>query len=414
MPSVTLIRHAESQANHDGIWNGRIDGPLSPRGEASLEHLHARLTGRRFDLVISSPFERAQRTAACFADDYEISEEFIELDIGHWEGMTHQEILTYGGDRLREAIYGRELPMGETGESLNQMHERVIRALDALIGRLGDDGHAVVVTHGGVIQEALQRHLAGRSRRVHAYVANTSITKLVWSYGRPRLAVFNDLGHFGPRSPLVESHLEQGDPVLALVRHGRTKANIEGRWQGQGDWGLDEVGHQQAAALGDWYGPVATVYSSPLGRARATAGYLASNGVVTMDGLKELGMGEWEGLTSDEIHQRWPDLLETIYRDGVDLKRGGTGESWGEMTGRFRATIEAVRPTSGEPTAVVAHGGVIRAYVSSLTATTDSHSESLYTPQNASVTHVAMTDEGPLLLDYSVSTHLESLPGVDQ
>jgi hypothetical protein len=47
--------------------------------------------------------------------------------------------------------------------------------------------------------------------------------------------------------------------------------------------------------------------------------------------------------------------------------------------------------------------------VSSLTEITDSHSESLYTPANTSVTHVALTDSGPLLLDYAVSAHLEGL-----
>ena len=57
----------------------------------------------------------------------------------------------------------------------------------------------------------------------------------------------------------------------------------------------------------------------------------------------------------------------------------------------------------------MAHGGAIRAYVSSLTATKDSHAESLYTPPNTSVTHVAMTPEGPLLLDYAVAAHVEAL-----
>jgi broad specificity phosphatase PhoE len=101
--------------------------------------------------------------------------------------------------------------------------------------------------------------------------------------------------------------------------------------------------------------------------------------------------------------------METIYRDGIDLKRGETGESWGELTGRFRAAVHSLVPAAGEPTVVVAHGGAIRAYVSSLTETSDSHAESLYTPQNTSVTHVAMTAEGPLLLDYGVSAHLDGL-----
>jgi broad specificity phosphatase PhoE len=133
------------------------------------------------------------------------------------------------------------------------------------------------------------------------------------------------------------------------------------------------------------------------------------DGVVEVERLKELDMGRWEGLTSDEIYETWPELMDTIYRDGVDLRRGETGESWGEMTGRMRATVHGLAPVTGDPTLVVAHGGAIRAYVSSLTHTIDSHSESLYTPANSAVTHVALTDIGPLLLDYAVSAHLEGL-----
>jgi broad specificity phosphatase PhoE len=285
----------------------------------------------------------------------------------------------------------------------------VVRTLDDVAGRIGEDGTAALVTHGGFIQEALHGYLYGGARRVHTYVGNTSITKLVWSFEKPRLAVFNDLGHLGPRPGHISSHIEKGEPVLALIRHGQTRANIEGRWQGQGDWGLDDVGHLQAAALRDWYGPMDTVYASPLSRAHTTAGYIARNGVVTVDDLQELSMGVWEGLTSDEIYERWPDLMTLIYRDGVDLRRGETGESWGELTGRFRAAVHGVEPDPGAPTAIVAHGGAIRAYVSSLTVNTDSHSESLFTPKNTSVTHVALTGEGPLILDYSVAPHLERL-----
>jgi len=65
--------------------------------------------------------------------------------------------------------------------------------------------------------------------------------------------------------------------------------------------------------------------------------------------------------------------------------------------------------TRGEVTVVVAHGGAIRSYVSSLTAVTETHAESLFTPTNTSITHVAMTGEGPLLLDYAVAPHLETI-----
>ncbi|MGH8873219.1 MAG: 2-carboxy-D-arabinitol-1-phosphatase [Acidimicrobiia bacterium] len=409
MPEILLIRHAESQANLDGIWNGQIDGPLSAAGEASLDAIGKRLHGHHFDVVVSSPLARARRTAETFASDFEISDRFLELDIGRWEGKGREQILAESGDYLREAIYGRQVPMGETGESLTDLERRARGAVDSLAERLGEDGRAAVVTHGGLIQEVLRRHLPGRGRRVHSFAGNTSITRLVWTWDRPRLAGFNDLAHFGPRPTAVQEHLDGGETVLALIRHGQTPANTEGRWQGQGDWGLDETGHRQAQALRDWYGTMSTVYASPLGRAHTTATYVAANGVVSLDGLKEINMGRWEGLTSDEIYETWPELMATIYRDGVDLKRGETGESWGELTGRFRATLQEVAPADGEPTVIVAHGGAIRSYVSSFTPTTDSHSESLYTPANTSVTHVALTSGGPLLLDYAVSAHLESL-----
>lgn len=409
MASLTLIRHAESQANRDGIWQGTQDGDLSSEGEASLDVLGKRLAGRRFDLVISSPLTRARRTTESFTSVYEVEEQWREMHLGEWEGMSREEILARDGDYLWEAIDRGDLPLGRGGETLRELGHRAVAAVEALAQRLGEHGSAAVVTHGGVLQALLEWFLPARGRRVHSFVANASLTRIEWTWGRPRLAVFNDLGHFGPRPPSVTEHLEVGEPVLALIRHGQTRANVEGRWQGQGDWGLDEVGHAQAEALRDWYGQAETVYASPLGRAQITASYLATGRVVTVEGLKELGMGIWEGMTGDEIREGWPEKLETIYREGVDLRRGETGESWGELTSRFRNAIHGLEPDRDRPTLVVAHGGAIRSYVSSLGAGDDTHSESLFTPNNTAVTHVALTATGPRLLDYAVATHLEGL-----
>ncbi len=409
MPEVVLIRHAESETNRSAVWAGRSDGPLSASGEASLEALARRFSNQKFDLVVSSPLERAARTAAALSSRIEISEEFVELDIGRWEGLTRDEVLAGDGELLREVRVNRGLAWGETGESLRDAEHRAFLAMDELAGRLGERGRAVVVTHGGLLNALLHRYLGGSGRRVHGFSGNTSVTRLVWTHDRPRLASFNDQGHLGPRPKLVTEELAANRPVLALIRHGQTQANIEGRWQGHGDWDLDERGHRQAAALRDWYGTHDLVYSSPLSRARTTAGYLANNGVVTVDGLKELGMGKWEGLTSPEVIEQWPDLMDDIFRDGVDLRRGEDGETWGELAHRVRNAVHSLRPAVGVPTVVVAHGGAIRSYISSLTTTTDTHAESLHTPRNTSVTHIAFHDDGPLILDYAVATHLEAL-----
>jgi broad specificity phosphatase PhoE len=406
---IVFIRHAESQANVDGVWNGKSDGPLSETGEASLEVLGRRLSTWEFDAVISSPLSRAVDTAKAFTEDLHIEEDFIEVDLGRWEGLHFSEVQERYGEELRKAIADRTIPMGETGESLEQAGKRAVGAVDGLFQEMSEGARVAVVTHGGFMQAVLHRHLAGESHRAHAFTSNTGITRIIQQFGRPRLASFNDTGHFGPLPSAVRQHLDKGDRVIVFVRHGQTQANVERRWQGRGDWDLDEVGMRQVESLSEWYGRHSTVYTSPLKRATSTAKHVALNGVVPVDGLMEINMGEWEGLTTEEIVEGWPEVMETIYRRRVDLPRGVTGESWADLTERMVHTVEGLTLSSEGPTVVVAHGGAIRSYISSLTKTDDRFSESLYTPRNTSVTHVALTERGPEILDYGVATHLESI-----
>lgn len=406
---IVFVRHAESQANADGVWMGRTDGELSEAGRESLEALGRRLSAWEFDAVISSPLSRARLTAESFANEIEIDEDFVEIDLGNWEGMSFTDVQARHGEELKEAVTNRDLPMGGTGETINQVGKRAIAAVDRVFDRMADDERVAIVTHGGFMQSVLHRHLAGDGRRVTAFTSNTAITTIVQQFGRPRLASFNDTGHLGPRPKAVDDHLARGENVLTLVRHGRTQANLEGRWQGRGDWDLDDHGRRQAEALGEWYGRHSTVYTSPLKRATSTAEHLALNGVVAIDGLMEIHMGEWEGMTTVEISERWAAEMQKIYEQGMDLPRGTTGETWAQLTERFSAAVADLEHPEEALTVAVAHGGAIRSYVSSLTKTTDTHSQSLLTPANTSVSHIALTETGPEILDYSVSTHLETL-----
>jgi 2,3-bisphosphoglycerate-dependent phosphoglycerate mutase len=196
--------------------------------------------------------------------------------------------------------------------------------------------------------------------------------------------------------------------VLALIRHGRTKANDEGRCQGQSCWGLDEVGESQARLLADWYGPLRRVYTSPLERAMATAAALAVDPPMPMDGLMEIAMGDWEGLDMGDIAERWPELVRRIYEEGEDLPRGERGETWKALTDRVVATIAELVAEPGEVTGVISHGGAIRAYLGTLGGDHSAPRSRLHTPENTSFSHVALTDHGPLLCDYAVAPHLES------
>lgn len=140
---------------------------------------------------------------------------------------------------------------------------------------------------------------------------------------------------------------------LALVRHGESAWIAEGRFQGHGDPPLSEVGRRQAAAVGarlaaparmpalplPEYPPLA-LWHSPLRRAAETAQAIheARGGdapLRSLETLMELGQGEWEGLTHDEVRARWPDELAAWREDPLHHHAPG-GESLEEALARVR------------------------------------------------------------------------------
>ena len=132
---------------------------------------------------------------------------------------------------------------------------------------------------------------------------------------------------------------------VIIWRHGRTTWNLERRFQGQADPPLDDVGRAQAAqsaALIASFRPD-VIRSSDLQRAAQTADALAMvTGVpVTYDvGLRERSLGHWEGLTRDEVAERFPDELAD-WVAGRDVRRRG-GESRDEVALRSLAAFREV------------------------------------------------------------------------
>ena len=105
-------------------------------------------------------------------------------------------------------------------------------------------------------------------------------------------------------------------PDLFILRHGETEWNLAGRMQGHLDSALTELGREQARRQGRLLSQVVTEacewFSSPQGRAFNTARIAAPHGQhIEQDmRLKEIGMGDWTGLTRLEIGQERPDLFE--------------------------------------------------------------------------------------------------------
>lgn len=151
--------------------------------------------------------------------------------------------------------------------------------------------------------------------------------------------------------------------TLLLVRHGETDWNRDHRWQGHSDTPLNETGRQQALELAELLDPPDQIYSSDLARARETAEILSARlGVPVLldDRLRERGFGAWEGLTIDEIEERFAaDLVRWRAREGAGATDAEGFQAFAERVGGFLEDVLARHP--GEEVLVVAHGGTIRA-----------------------------------------------------
>jgi broad specificity phosphatase PhoE len=158
------------------------------------------------------------------------------------------------------------------------------------------------------------------------------------------------------------------DARLILVRHGVTDWNREGRWQGRLDPPLSDDGRREARLVAariadDRELRAARIVSSTLGRASQTAELIgAAVGVdVELDQrLMEIGAGEWEGRTHDELEATDGDRYRAWRSQDSDARPPG-GESLEVAIGRVRELLAEIAAGSGPwPTLVVSHGGILR------------------------------------------------------
>jgi phosphoserine phosphatase len=149
-----------------------------------------------------------------------------------------------------------------------------------------------------------------------------------------------------------------------LVRHGESTWNSVGRFQGGLDASLSLRGHAQAAALAAELTRIRfdALYTSPLRRARDTAAACRpALGLepVVVDGLREVGLGAWEGLTLETVQARDGERYRRWLAAPLDHPPPG-GEPMAGLATRVRATLDGLCRRHAEGRVlVVSHGGAI-------------------------------------------------------
>jgi len=162
----------------------------------------------------------------------------------------------------------------------------------------------------------------------------------------------------------VRDLADDGTTVI-LVRHAESTWNEMRRWQGQADPPLSNAGRDQARRVAERLcgEPITALYASDLRRAFETAeiiGAMLGLEARAEPRLRELDLGAWAGLTSEEIAVSFAEQFQAWQEHKV--VRPGGGELFDEMQQRaVEAVQEIVAAHPGETVCAVTHGGVVYA-----------------------------------------------------
>lgn len=153
---------------------------------------------------------------------------------------------------------------------------------------------------------------------------------------------------------------------VILLRHGITDWNDSGRFQGQADIPLNDMGRQQAAAAAGALrsAGITQVLCSDLSRARETAAIVTAGSSlrpVVDPKLQEVNVGSWSGLTMAEVGNLEPDFWPAL-QEGRDFRRSAEGETATQAGQRVALAVldRAEELASGEVLLVVGHGLSLR------------------------------------------------------
>ena len=204
---------------------------------------------------------------------------------------------------------------------------------------------------------------------------------------------------------------------MLLIRHGQSTWNREHRIQGQLDPPLSEEGRSQAERLGHRLAGrrFAGFYSSDLKRAFETAQAIgAATGLQAepTPGLREIYLGEWEGLRTEELAQRFPEAWARWTEDpDWDHVAGGEGSALFEA--RVASTLDGIleRHPHGD-VLVVTHGGLIQVELHRIFGR-PSRGLFPFKIQNASITLIEKRDGRLIIGGVNDTSHLDPALGTE-
>lgn len=210
MAKIYLVRHGESVANTQGIYQGiTYNTPLSALGEMQAIALAVRLT--EFDLIhiFASPLIRTKQTAEAVARvkglQVETVVDIIETNHGLWEGKHKDDIAKTWSDLYKKWL---KFPSSVTfleGEKFVETQKRVLSWWERF--KETAEGDILVVTHDNIIRIIVAKVLRMKLNRVWRFhVHPTALTIINVDNGEAKVEVLNEVSHLDEISMNLRSH----------------------------------------------------------------------------------------------------------------------------------------------------------------------------------------------------------------
>ncbi|MHB8439102.1 MAG: histidine phosphatase family protein [Acidimicrobiales bacterium] len=185
---LVVVRHGATSWSISGRHTGRTDVPLEQSGEEPTRALGRRLAGHRFELVLTSPLERARRTCelAGLGARAELCDDLVEWDYGDYEGLTTAEIRA---QRPGWTLWHDGVPGGETIDDVAGRARRVVERARAARGEV------VAFGHGHILRIVAALWLGLDAQWAAALLLGTSaVGVLGWERDTPALGRWDDDG----------------------------------------------------------------------------------------------------------------------------------------------------------------------------------------------------------------------------
>ena len=174
MSRIFLLRHAQSIANEKGILAGRMESvALSKKGLDEREALEQRLSGAKFDQILSSPIQRCVETIINLYSDPKIAHEFQEVDYGDWTG---KKMSSLSRKKSWQEIHKNPASVRfPNGETLPEVQTRALLGLDLHVDQ--KKKNVLISTHADVVKVLLLHALGTHLNNIDKLqISNASVS----------------------------------------------------------------------------------------------------------------------------------------------------------------------------------------------------------------------------------------------